>query len=234
MCGRYAATANPDELVEEFDIEFIGDVSAVAAPRFNVAPTDPVATIFSAEHDGELQRELGVSHWGLIPPWKSEKPMKLINARVETVNEKPSFRSAIRKRRCILPALGYYEWRAERIDGKQIKQPYFLQSTQGSLAMAGIYEFHKLPTGWIRTTSILTTEATDEFGWVHDRMPMVVARDAIGAWLDPALQDGIEAVGLVDVPDLQPAHAVSRAVNSVGNDGPQLIEPAATQPGLVE
>ena len=234
MCGRYAATANPDELIEEFDIEFIGDIERVTMPRYNIAPTDPVATIFQAERDGSAVRELGTSSWGLVPPWAGAKPMRFINARVETVNEKPSFRNAIRRRRCVLPALGYYEWRSERENGKQIKQPYFLRPATGTLAMAGIYEMQKTGSGWIRTASILTTEATDEFGWVHDRMPMVVDREAMGTWLDPSMDDGLEAIGLVDVPELVPAFAVSRAVNSVANDGPQLIEAIPVQTELLE
>lgn len=221
MCGRYAATANPDELVEEFDIEFIGDVGAVAEPRYNIAPTDPVATIFVDDHDGRPTRHLGTSAWGLIPPWAKDRPMKLINARVETANEKPSFRGAMKARRCILPALGYYEWRPEG----GIKQPYFLRPRAGSLAMAGIFEFHRTASGWIRTTSILTTDATDEYGWVHDRMPLTVPRDALADWLDPTMTDGIAAVGLLTEPRLEKPYKVSRAVSTVGNDGPDLISP---------
>lgn len=227
MCGRYAASANPDELVEEFDIEFVADVEQVSAPRYNIAPTDPVATIYADERDGRVRRELGTSAWGLIPPWKSEKPMRLINARVETVNDKPSFRGAVRARRCILPALGYYEWRAEPQGRRTIKQPYFLRAKQGSLAMAGIFEFHRTDQGWIRTTSILTTEATDEFGWVHDRMPMAVPPDAVADWLDPGLTDGHLAIAMLTQPALDRAYKVSRAVSTVGNDGPSLIAPLA-------
>lgn len=234
MCGRYAATANPGELVEEFDIEFVGAIEDAARPRYNVAPTDPIATIFVDDVEGQSSRVLGMSRWGLVPPWAKEKPMSLINARVETVTEKPSFRSAIRVRRCIVPALGYYEWRAERRDGRQIKQPYFLQSSKGSLAMAGIYEFRRTDAGWIRTTSVLTTEATDAFGWVHDRMPMAVPREALNEWLDPEQRDGAEAITLLEVPDLQRPYAVSRAVGNVRNDGPHLLEPIEEEALLPE
>lgn len=225
MCGRYAATANPDELIEEFDVDFLADVGDVAAPRYNIAPTDPVATVFVDERDGESRRLLGASSWGLIPPWAGRKPTRLINARVETVAEKPSFRSAIKARRCILPALGYYEWRSEQAGPRTIKQPYFLRSAAGSLAMAGIFEFHRTDSGWVRTTSILTTDATDEFGWLHDRMPMTVPREAFDDWLDPGLQDAGEAVSLLRVPHLQRAVKVSRAVGNVANDSPDLIRP---------
>ena len=225
MCGRYAATANPDELVEEFDLEFVGDVGEVAAPRYNVAPTDPVPTIFVDEVGGRPVRQLGASSWGLIPPWASRKPMRLINARAETVTEKPSFRAAIRARRCILPALGYYEWRSESADGRTVKQPYFLRPLDGSLAMAGIFEFHRGESGWIRTTSILTTDATDEFGWVHDRMPMTVPKDSLEAWLDPRETDPHLAVALLATPRISPPYKVSRAVGNVANDGPHLIQP---------
>lgn len=227
MCGRYAAAADPDELVEEFDLEFIGQIAEVAAPRYNVAPTDPIATIFVDEVDGRLCRQLGVSRWGLVPPWSTDKPMSLINARVETVNEKPSFRSAVRARRCILPALGYYEWKPEERQGKRVKQPYFLRPRSGQLAMAGIFEYHRGAEGWVRTTSILTTEATDEFGWLHDRMPMMVPRDSFSHWLDRGLTDGVEAVSLLEVPRLQRPYPVSRDVNSVEKDGAHLVDPEA-------
>ncbi len=224
MCGRYAASADPSSLVEEFAVDVVGDVAAVSAPRYNIAPTAPVATVVTDEVDGRPARVLCTSRWGLEPPW-ARKPMRLINARVETVTEKPSFRAAIRRRRCVLPALGYYEWREETADGARVKQPWFLHPRHGSLAMAGIHEFHETPDGWIRTTAILTTDAADGFGWLHERMPMAVPRDALDEWLDPTQTDGAQAVALLAVPDLERPRRVSRRVNRVGVEGPELIEP---------
>ncbi len=232
MCGRYAATANPAELVEDFEISFIDDeIVAVTGPRYNIAPTDPVPAVVEREKDGETTRKLVPLKWGLVPSWAKSPTggARLINARVETVTEKPSFRKAAAARRCLLPALGYYEWRSEEVPGekKPVKQPYFLSPSSGLFVMAGLYEFWKGPDGWLASTTILTTEATDEFGWVHDRMPMVVPRNSWDDWLDPAFHDAEAAVSMLTAP-LDLAHRkVSREVNKVGTDGPQLVEAVA-------
>ncbi|MDO5678507.1 MAG: SOS response-associated peptidase [Propionibacteriaceae bacterium] len=229
MCGRYAATANPDELVEEFEISFIDDeIAEVASARYNIAPTDLVPAVVDREKDGSITRKLVPLKWGLVPSWAKNPDggARLINARVESVTEKPSFRKAAAARRCLLPALGYYEWRSEEIPGekKPVKQPYFLSPPSGLLVMAGLYEFWKGPDGWLSTTTILTTEATDEFGWVHDRMPMVVPRDSWDDWLDPLFTDAEAAVAML-TPPLDVAHRrVSREVNKVGTEGAQLID----------
>ena len=228
MCGRYAATANPAELVEEFEISFIDEQMAeIATPRYNIAPTDLVPAVVDRDSDGDLIRKLVPLKWGLVPSWAKSPDggARLINARVETVAEKPSFRRAAATRRCLLPALGYYEWQSEEVPGerKPVKQPYFLTPTSGPLVMAGLYEFWKGTGGWLATTTILTTEATDEYGWVHDRMPMVVPREHWDDWLDPAFTDAHAAVGLLSAPLDLGHRKVSREVNKVGNDGPLLI-----------
>ncbi|GAB3814227.1 SOS response-associated peptidase [Tessaracoccus terricola] len=225
MCGRYAATANPDELVEEYDISLVTDDGAEAcAPRYNLAPTDTVPAVVERLDDGKAVRKLVGLRWGLVPSWSKDPSgaARLINARVETVASKPSFRKAFAARRCVLPALGYYEWRPEQEGGKTVKQPYFLHPGQSpTLAMAGIYEFWRGPDGWLATASVITTSATDETGWLHDRMPMTVAD--VDAWLDPAVDNPERARSLLlPLTDLVP-RKVSRAVNTVGNDGPQLV-----------
>ncbi|GAA4907278.1 SOS response-associated peptidase [Tessaracoccus lubricantis] len=232
MCGRYAATANPSELVEEFEISFIDDEMAeVATPRFNIAPTDVVPAVVEREKDGEVTRKLVPLTWGLVPSWSKSASggARLINARMETVTKKPSFRRAAAARRCLLPALGYYEWREEELAGakKPVKQPYFLTPPSGLMVMAGLYEFWKGPDGWLSTTTIITTEATDEYGWVHDRMPMVVPRDSWDDWLDPHLTDGDAAVAMLTAPLDLGHRKVSREVNKVGTEGPQLVEPVS-------
>ncbi|MBB1484893.1 SOS response-associated peptidase [Tessaracoccus sp. MC1865] len=232
MCGRYAATAHPSELVEEFEISFIDEEMAeVATPRFNIAPTDVVPAVVDRAEDGGVTRKLVPLKWGLVPSW-SKSPdggARLINARVETVAEKPSFRKAASARRCLLPALGYYEWRSEDVAGKKkpVKQPYFLSPPSGLMVMAGLYEFWKGPDGWLSTTTIITTEATDELGWVHDRMPMVVPRDSWDDWLDPAFTDAQAAVAMLTAPLDLGHRKVSRTVNKVGTEGPELIEPVS-------
>ncbi len=228
MCGRYAATANPEELVEEFEIDFVDEaIGEVCTPRYNIAPTDTVPAVLERGGDGEATRKLVPLRWGLVPSWAKAPTGALINARVETLTQKPSFRKAAAARRCLLPAIGYYEWRSETTPGaaKPYKQPYFLHPVAGPLAMAGLYEFWKGPDGWVASTAIITTEATDDLGWVHDRMPMVVPPDSYDEWLDPMLTDASAAVRLLSVPTGLAHRRVSRAVSSVGNDGPQLISP---------
>lgn len=229
MCGRYAASADPDRLVEEYRIDEVTDDGRQACvPRYNIAPTDTVPAVVERADGENMTRKLVGLRWGLVPSWSKDPgaAARMINARVETVVEKPAFRTAMATRRCLLPALGYYEWRPEKEDGTTVKQPYFLHRLGDALVhMAGIYEFWKGPSGWLSTVSIITTSATDELGWVHDRMPMtVVDRDA---WLDPGSVDGASARELlVPLPGLLPTK-VSRAVNSVANDGEHLVAPLA-------
>lgn len=226
MCGRYAATANPDELVEEFEISFVEEsAEAACVPRYNIAPTDTVAAVVERAKDDEVTRKLVGLRWGLVPSWAKAPTATMINARVETVAEKPSFRKAASARRCLLPAIGYYEWRSELIEGqaKPIKQPYFLAPPTGRLAMAGLYEFWRGPDGWVASTTIITTEATDELGWVHDRMPMIVPSDSFDDWLDPGLTDARAAISMLEAPVDLGHRKVSRAVSFVGNEGPELI-----------
>ncbi len=230
MCGRYAATASPDELVEEFDISFMAEeMPQVCAPRYNIAPTDEVPAVLERERDGGITRKLVPLRWGLVPSWAKAPGATMINARVETVTQKPAYRKAASTRRCLLPALGYYEWRPEERPGsaRPVKQPYFLRGAADLFVMAGLYEFWRGPDGWLASTTIITTDAADDLGWVHDRMPMTVPRERWSDWLDPGLTDGEAAVGmLVTPPGLSPVK-VSRAVSTVGNDGPELIAPVA-------
>ena len=228
MCGRYAATANPEELVEEFEISFVADEMAqVCAPRFNIAPTDPVPGVVERAADATVTRKLVPLRWGLVPSWAKAPGSTMINARVETVTEKPAYRKAAAARRCLLPAAGYYEWRPEVPVGaaKAVKQPYFLHPASGLFVMAGLYESWKGPAGWLSSTTIITTQATDELGWVHDRIPMIVPREHWDEWLDPGATDAAAAVALLRAPTSLGHRRVSRAVNTVGTDGPQLIEP---------
>lgn len=235
MCGRFAASASVEDIVETFDIDVVVEEPL---PSFNLAPTDPVPSVVERmdADSGEPLRKLVTPRWGLVPSWSRDVSggARMINARVETVSTKPAFRKAFATRRCLIPALGFYEWRTVEVPGssKPVKQPWFIHPSDGGpMVMAGIYEFWKdksVPDApWITTCSIITTEASDALGTLHDRMPMVVRPDAWAAWLDPAETDPAVALGLLDVDagGQLDVYEVSRAVNSVRNDGPDLLAP---------
>jgi putative SOS response-associated peptidase YedK len=243
MCGRFVSARKRLELLEEFGVErdrVDTSPDPEPGPDYNVAPTKRVfAVLERPARDEEPQaRELRVVRWGLVPFWAKEASGggKLINARAETVAVKPSFRRAFAKRRCILPADGYYEWQAILQEGsKPRKQPFYIYRTDGgALAFAGIYELWRdeaVPAdderAWLWTAAIMTTQATDDVGQIHDRMPMVISRDHWADWLDPgnsepgqlqaAMLPAMAGGGLT-------SHPVSSAVNSVRNNGPELIE----------
>src|SRR4051794_14828925 len=261
MCGRYASSRKPEDLVEEFEISApsANKVTEALAPDYNVAPTKPVYAVMerspSSRDEPEPeppQRQLRVLSWGLVPSWAKDPSIgsRMINARLETVAEKPAYAKAFRARRCLLPADGFYEWyTAEQPatsggrPGKPRKQPFFLHRADGGLlVMAGIYEIWRDPTkdredddAWLRTCSVITTRATDAAGHIHDRMPMVVPRDAIDQWLDPALTEPGQALALLSVTEAAAleAYSVSTAVNSVQNNDPSLLLPLAETDGPV-
>lgn len=236
MCGRYAASRDPEDLVEEFEVE--RPPEQVLPPRYNVAPTQQVYAVLErsprAEPGAPAVRTLRTLRWGLVPSWAKDPAVgnRMINARVESVAEKPAFRRAFARRRCLLPADGYYEWYGET---KGRKQPFFIRPRDGGvLAMAGLYELWKDPSVtdeeqdcWLWSTTVLTTSATDDLGRIHARMPMLVERDRWAQWLDPAREDPEELAGLLvpAAPGRLTAYPVSTEVNYVGNDGPHLLDP---------
>jgi putative SOS response-associated peptidase YedK len=225
MCGRYASTRGRQELVDFFGVEV--DEADHLEPDYNVAPTKPVPVVLTRQED---IRELHVARWGLVPFWAKDVSVgaRMINARVETAHEKPAFRRAFSLRRCIVPADGYYEWQANEDGGKQ---PHFIRPADGGvLAMAGLYEVWRSPDaagGRLLSCTILTTEATDDVGRIHDRMPMLVEPGRFGAWLDPALTDADEVRSLLvrAAEGRLESHPVSTAVNKVANNGPELVRP---------
>ncbi len=252
MCGRYASSANPDELVEEFEIDEVDGELPPAS--YNVAPTDRVPVVAERQREGRTIRQLAAFRWGLVPSWAKDEAIgsKMINARYETVAEKPAFRAAFARRRCLIPADGYYEWytraspEPEALFGlespppgpkrKPIKQPFFIHRGDARpLVMAGLYEFWRDPRAsdperaWVRSCTIITTSATDAVGHLHDRMPMVIGAQAWADWLDPTLTDALAAHDLLSVTeaDQLQAYAVGKAVGNVANNGPELIEPLA-------
>ena len=183
MCGRYASSRNAADLAAAFDVEEAPEQPLPAS--YNVAPTDPVFVVLQRE----ATRRLTVMRWGLVPSWAKDAKgaARLINARRDTVHSKPAFRAAFQRRRCLLPADGYYEW---QVDGTH-KQPYFLSARAGGpLAMAGVYEVWAPPQGkrlW--TCTVITTEAADELGHIHDRTPLLVEPPNWARWLDPTVED---------------------------------------------
>ena len=262
MCGRYASARKRIELLEEFRVER-DRVAESLQPDYNVAPTKQVYAVLTRGTRGsqaepeappDVARELRVVRWGLVPYWAKDPKIgsRLINARAETVDSKPAFRQAFKRRRCLLPADGYYEW--QQPDGRESdspggkgaggvggpKQPFYIfREDGGPLAFAGLYELWRdndLPDdherAWLWTAVIITTSAPDDLGKIHDRMPMVIQPDRWQEWLDPAASDPADLMAL-----LAPAasigltsYPVSTAVNSVRNNGPELTQ--RVDPGL--
>jgi putative SOS response-associated peptidase YedK len=190
------------------------------------------------DNGGRAPRELRVVRWGLVPSWAKDISIgsRLINARAETVSEKPSFKSAFARRRCLLPADGYYEWQRQPAGTAGPKQPYYIcRADHRALAFAGLYEFwrdralaREDPGAWLWTATIITTSAADELGEIHDRMPMVIEEASWADWLDPANTDVADVRALLTPAAVSglTSYPVSLAVNSVRNNGPELIERA--------
>ncbi|MDQ1051050.1 putative SOS response-associated peptidase YedK [Streptomyces sp. V4I2] len=246
MCGRYASTRSPEDLVQLFQVTDWRAEEALA-PNWNVAPTDNVWAVLERvpreKDDAEAaERELRPLRWGLVPSWAKDLKIgaRMINARVETVHEKPAFRRAFARRRCLLPADGFYEWEEAKdpATGKTRKQPYFIHpEDEQVMALAGLYEYWRNPeiqrdddpAAWLVTCTILTTEATDAAGRVHPRMPLALPPDHYDAWLDPHHQDPDDLRALLTQPadghlDARP---VSPSVNNVRNNGPHLLDEIA-------
>ncbi|HUP99199.1 MAG TPA: SOS response-associated peptidase [Aeromicrobium sp.] len=228
MCGRYATTRTPDALADEFGAR-IADASVGAEPDWNMAPTKPAPIVIERppSEDAPGGREILIAQWGLVPSWAKDPKIgsRMINARSETVAEKPAFAKAFASRRAVVPADGYYEW----YPGEK-KQPFFIcPKDRGVLAMAGLFEFWKASPdgGWLITFTVLTTSASDDLGHLHDRTPMMLTSDEVDAWLDPSPMTPAERLALLvpAVPGRLDAWPVSTEVNNHRNNGPQLIEP---------
>jgi len=236
MCGRYATTQTSASLNQAFEVDLVNSFVELEAD-YNMAPTKlaPLLIGRAPEESGHRPvRELLTARWGLIPSWAKDPSIgnRMINARSETVAEKPAFKKAFGKRRGLVPADGYFEWYAgEAIDGaKPKKQPFYITPKDGSiLAMAGLYEFWKDREAdeWIISYTILTTTAEDDLGHLHDRMPLFVTPDGYDAWLDPAPHptDALLELLIPAAPGRLDAFPVSTAVNNVRNNGPELIVP---------
>lgn len=227
MCGRYYLKSPPAEVATAFGV----DVRDNFPPRYNICPTQPVAAIRQNE---TRKREYALMRWGFVPSWAKGEYLAnlakrpLINARSETVLEKASFRNAFRRRRCLVPADGFYEWQATPARGKQ---PYAIHRRRGGLAgFAGIWETAVDPDGGeIDTLAILTVNAGPDMRSLHSREPVVIAPESFRLWLEADERDASAIAGLLAPAPagFWSAYPVSTAVNSPRNDGPELIEPLA-------
>lgn len=219
MCGRFTLRTPAERLAEEFSVEEFPSVEA----RYNIAPTQAILGISQADGGRQVKQ----FRWGLVPSWAKDSSMggKLINARSETVQEKPAFRNAFKRRRCLIPADGFYEW--QRRDG--YSQPYYFKmSDERPFAFAGLWERWGGPDGEVlESCAILTTEANEVLRPIHDRMPVILSAEDYGPWLD----DDLRKMDLVKEL-LRPypatemrAYPVSRSVNSPQRRGAELVNP---------
>ena len=225
MCGRYTLSTPIEKLAEDFGI---GRPLPKVRPSYNVAPTQEVAAVLAdASADGEVRR-LEMLRWGLIPPWADDPGIgaRMINARSETVAEKPSFKRAFKARRCLIPADGFYEW--QKTNGG--KQPHHIRMSSGQpFAFAGLWERWGRDEEEIWSCTILTTGANEILGEIHHRMPVILPPDDYELWLDPEVREPDQLLPLL-VPypaeDME-AYPVSRRVNSPSNNEPDCVERVA-------
>ena len=218
MCGRYVIEISADLVRKVFGVVDVPQWTA----RYNVAPTQMVPVI---RQRGDGTRQLVLMRWGLIPSWAKEVGEGPINARAETVNEKPSFRHSFRQRRCILPATGFYEW--QKVDKHKI--PHFVRlKNQMPMPFAGIWDSWRAPDGQVvESCAILTTAANGAVGSIHERMPVILHPDEFGQWLDREQHDQATLMPLLAPypSDCLEVYPVSTLVNSVANDQPECIAP---------
>ncbi|MEY3093461.1 MAG: hypothetical protein RLZZ269_1003 [Actinomycetota bacterium] len=238
MCGRFTSLTPPDQLAKIFaTAEPTPTLFDDFRPNHNVAPTTRVAAV---ANDADGRRRLGRFQWGLVPHWSKDPSgsARLINARSETVFEKPSFRSSAASRRCIVPMDGFYEWRTvyeTPRPAKSPKEPVYVTRTDGQpLAVAGLWASWRDPNlgddaPWLHTCCIVTTQANATMAPIHDRMPVVLEHDDWSTWLDTAHSDRNELASLMIPADENVLRVIDVApiVNSIRNNGPELIEPIA-------
>jgi len=221
MCGRYADFLSDQDLADAFSIALAADDERLLPPSYNVAPTQLVRVVRPAD----ARLTLGVAAWGLVPSWAKDPSIgaRMINARLETIAEKPSFRTSFAKRRCVVPASGYYEWHTS----PEGKTPFYIYPADGSpLAFAGLIEaWRNSPADeWLITCAIVTTGARGEMAEIHDRQPVMMERDAWTTWLDPAsTKDDLFAAAAADAPALE-WHPVDKGVGNVRNNSEELID----------
>jgi putative SOS response-associated peptidase YedK len=223
VCGRFVAATPPDQVAAYFG----ATPEALLEPSWNVAPTNDVYAVLE---DGGV-RHLDAFHWGLVPSWAKDPKIgnRMINARAETLGEKAAFKAAFKRRRCIVPADGFYEW--QKVPGQKAKVPHHITRADGEpLAFAGLWEVWRGPERDqepLRSVTIVTTAANETMAPIHDRMPVILPESAWGSWLDRE-DDDLATLGKLLVPApkaLLTMHPVSTEVNNVRNKGPHLVDP---------
>jgi putative SOS response-associated peptidase YedK len=251
MCGRFVVASSPTLLADRFEVDEVVDDGT--GPDYNIAPRTEVLAVRERARDEGVRRVLSRLRWGLVPAWAESLSIgdKMINARAETVTSKPAYRVAFEKRRCIIPADGFYEWRPLPAEadggrpkgGRPKKEPMFVHRRDGEpMAFAGLWSVWKVPDEladavdapdrWVRTCAIVTTRANPALMPIHDRMPVLLPEDAWGAWLDPQPAGPGERAALrrllVPAPDdWIEAYAVSTRVNQADDHDADLVRPVA-------
>jgi putative SOS response-associated peptidase YedK len=223
MCGRFALIDPADQLAMQFDLPAISDLT----PRYNIAPTQPVLAVRQAQSNGT--REWALLRWGLIPSWSKDVAIgnRLINARGETVAEKPSFRAAFKRRRCLIPASGFYEWQKQ---GKSKQPIYVTPANDEAFALAGLWESWQGANGSeLETCTIVTTTPNELMAPIHNRMPVIVAPEDYDTWLHSEPEPSLGLHLIRPYPsELMRVTAVSTYVNNPRNEGPQCVEPVSS------
>lgn len=223
MCGRFSLSVSAQTLAKFFRLSEVPSFER----RYNLAPTQSVATVVVPQPG--CDRQFQWMRWGLIPSWAKDRKIgnRMINARVETVAEKPAFRTALKQRRCLVLADGFYEWQQQ---GKQ-KQPYYFQVNQGEpFAFAGLWETWQSPEDErIISCTLVTTVANDKVQPIHDRMPVILSPEAYDAWLDPSLKEPQAVLSLLvpEAVEKMNTYPVSQGVNNPSFDRPDCIQPLA-------
>jgi len=228
MCGRFTLSASPEQVATLFELP----EEPVLAPRYNIAPTQPVAIVRMKPQNGEPAiREWALTYWGLVPSWSKDPTIgaRMINARSETVSEKPAFRAAFKRRRCLVPASGFYEWQKQ---GKT-KQPYYITTPNGApFAIAGLWEYWEGADGSaLESCTLLTTSANELMKPLHDRMPVIVAPEDYAQWLGsgreetPRELDELQHLLRPYADDGLVAYPVSTYVSNTRNEGVDCVRP---------
>jgi putative SOS response-associated peptidase YedK len=225
VCGRYAASREASEIAGWFEAEQLPEVEL--PPRYNVAPTSESYVVL----DDDGSRAVDTARWGLIPSWSKDSShgSRMINARSETVADKPAFRAAFKRRRCLVPVDGYYEWHTDESGARGRKQPYFIHAVdEHPLALAGLYEDWLGPEGNVRTFSVLTQQPPRWLAQIHDRMPVIVQPDMWSSWLSPATKESQLEPLLANIAPHSAlgleAYPVATVVNRATNEGANLTE----------
>ena len=220
MCGRFSLNCNTSDIVKEFNVD---KALVEVEPSYNIAPSQMVVAIINDGSNCLVQFK-----WGLIPLWAKDQAIgnKMINARGETLSEKPSFKNALKKRRCLIIADGFYEWKKE---GKQ-KIPFYIRlKTKRLFGFAGLFDKWISPGGEeIKSCAIVTTQSNKLLKPIHDRMPVIIPKDKEGLWLDPAIQDIKQTLSFLNSysSDEMEYYEVSKTVNSPANNSPECTKPA--------